>query len=129
MDREEVIRAYLRGLEKGNCNEILELFTSNATVSSPLYGEVEATDFYKQLFEDTSDSKIELYGIFVEVSDSNKYAAHFRYDWKLKNGERVSFRCVDIFDFDEGSSKIKHLSIIYDSRSTRDAFDQLHNKI
>ena len=129
MNREEIIRAYLGGLKKGSYNEILELFTSNATVSSPLYGEVKATDFYKELFEDTSDCKIELHGIYVEVSDSNKYVAHFHYDWKLKNGERVLFSCVDIFDFEEDSSKIKHLSIIYDSKTTRDAFDELHDKI
>ena len=129
MNKEELIRAYLRGLEIGKCKEILELFTNNATVSSPLYGEIAANVFYSELFEDTSDSKIELHDIFVKVSDSNKYAAHFHYDWKLKNGERVSFRCIDIFEFDEDTSKIKHLLIIYDSKTTREAFDELHGKI
>ena len=128
MNQKKIITVYLRGLEKGNCNEILELFTNNATVSSPLYGEVKATDFFEQLFEDTSDSKIELHGVFVDISDSNKYAAHFRYDWNLKNGQRVSFNCVDIFEFEEDSSKINHLSIIYDSKTTIEAFNELHNK-
>ena len=125
MEREEVIRSYLDRLAKADYTELLKLFTVGATVSSPLYGEVAAVDFFKQLFEDTSESKINLKGIFVQVSDPNRYAAHFIYDWKLKSGEDVSFRCMDIFTFADRSDKIRHLSIIYDLSRTREAVSKL----
>ena len=125
MKRANVIRSYLAGLVKADLTELLKLFSDDATVSSPLYGEMAATDFFKQLFEDTSESKIDLKGIFVQVSDPNTYAAHFTYDWKLKTGEAVSFRCMDIFTFANHSDKIRHLTIIDDSSRTRDAFIKL----
>jgi hypothetical protein len=89
---------------------------------------MSAVDFYKQLFADTSESKIDLKDIFVKVSDPSIFAAHFIYDWKLRNGQEVSFRCMDIFKFENGSDKIRHLTIIYDSSRTRDAFDKVHHK-
>ena len=125
MERADVIKSYLAGLVKADHTELLKLFSGDATVSSPLYGEMAATDFFKQLFEDTLESKIDLKGIFVQVSDSNTYAAHFIYDWKLKNGETVSFMCMDIFRFAAHSNKIRHLTIIYDSNRTRDAFNRM----
>lgn len=126
MGRAEVIKSYLDGLVKGNHTELLKLFLGSATVSSPLYGEMAADDFFKQLFEDTAESKINLKGIFVQVSDPNIWAAHFIYAWKLKTGEAVSFRCMDIFTFADHSDKIRHLTIIYDSSRTRDAFIKLY---
>ena len=125
MKRTEIIRSYLDGLVKADQAEVLKLFSGGATVSSPLYGQMDAADFFKQLFEDTSESKINLEGIFVHVSDPNIYAAHFIYDWKLKNGEILSFRCMDIFTFADRSDKISHLTIIYDSSRTLDAFLKL----
>lgn len=125
MEREDVIKSYLHSLAKADHTELLKLFTGDATVSSPLYGEMAAVDFFKQLFEDTIESKINLEGIFVQVSNPNMYAAHFIYNWKLKNGEAVTFKCMDIFSFANRSDKIRHLNIIYDSSHTRAAFDKL----
>ena len=126
--REDIINLYLNGLVKADVAEVLELFTDGATVSSPLYGDVAAADFFKRLFEDTAQSKITLKGMFTQISDPNIYAAHFIYDWKLKTGECVSFRCMDIFTFADRSDKISHLTIIYDSSRTRDAFIRQHGK-
>ena len=128
IEREDVIKSYLARLAKADYTELLKLFSGSATVSSPLYGEMAATDFFKQLFADTTKSKISLKGIFVQVSDPNIFAAHFIYDWILKSGEAVSFRCMDIFTFADGSDKINHLAIIYDSNCTRDAFSKLDDE-
>jgi hypothetical protein len=128
VERGEVIKSYLDGLAKADYTKLLQLFTGGATVSSPLYGEMAAADFFKKLFDDTSESKITLEGIFVQMSDPNIYAAHFIYDWKLRGGEDVSFRCMDIFTFADRSDKISHLTIIYDSSRTRDAFIKLYDE-
>ena len=122
MSRQEVISAYLDALAKGDDIGILKLFADDARITSPLYGELAAADFYRQLFQDTASSQIRLKDIFANVTDPDQYAAHFVYDWTLKNGEQVSFRCMDIFRFKKDSNKIHHLVIIYDSSRTRDAF-------
>lgn len=127
MKRKRFIKSYLNGLVKGDHTELLKLFKDNATVSSPVYGKMPATDFYRQLFEDTARSKILLRDIFANVSNPDNYAAHFIYDWTLNNGEHVSFSCVDMFQFEKGSNKIKHITIIYDASLTKDAFAKMHD--
>ncbi len=119
MKIEKVIELYLQALEKGSYTEIMKLFTDDAMVDSPLYGERKASEFFKELFKDTMSSKITLFNVFVSRSVG---AVHFRYEWTLKDGTPTSFECVDIFQFSNG--KIKHLKIIYDTYKTRAAFEK-----
>ena len=118
MEIEKTLKLYLKALEKGSYEDIIKLFTENAMVNSPLYGKIKASEFYKELFKDTAKSKISLLNIFT---DKNLGAAHFLYEWVLKDGTPTSFECVDIFKFSDG--KIKHLTIIYDTYKTRQSFE------
>jgi ketosteroid isomerase-like protein len=120
MDTVNAITLYLRALEKGSYDDVVELFTEDAVVVSPLYGTVKASEFYRDLFKDTAKSKITLLNIFVSKNNECA-AANFRYEWTLKNGNTVSFECVDIFEFSE-DGKIKKLKIIYDTHEVRKIF-------
>jgi len=120
---EKIIKKYLEALEKGNYENMMKLFSDGAVIISPLYGEIKAADFYKELFKDTSKSKITLLNIFK--SDNKSIGAgHFRYDWILKDGTPTSFECVDIFEFSD-NGKIKKLSIIYDTSNIRQSFKKM----
>lgn len=123
MGIEKTIKAYLKALEKGGYENMIKLFTKNAVVFSPLYGKIKAIDFYRELFKDTSKSKITLLNIF---KSDNKCvgAGHFLYDWLLKDGTPTSFECVDVFQFtDDG--RIKQLTIIYDTSKVRPSFEKM----
>jgi ketosteroid isomerase-like protein len=128
MNPEHVIRTYLSCLEEGDSGKILQLFTRDAVVISPLYGEIGAADFFLELLKDTLESKITLEDISRSPSVTYRFAAHFTYDWKLRDGGNVKFLCTDVFDFDESSGKIRRLSIIYDSRQAKNAFDTLKGR-
>ncbi|MEP7143314.1 MAG: nuclear transport factor 2 family protein [Ferruginibacter sp.] len=119
-----IIREYLNGLESGDPEQMTRLFSDNAVIHSPLYGDVPAKDFYKILFADTNRSEIKLLNIFNSTDKKGLYVVHFRYDWILRNGIKTSFECIDIFQFDE-QGKINELSIIYDTSKTRDGFEGL----
>jgi predicted SnoaL-like aldol condensation-catalyzing enzyme len=124
MQIEKTIKESLRGLEIGSADEIIKLFSPDAIVHSPLYGDVKAKKFYQELFKDTSKSKITLMNIFVSQNNPQIAAGHFRYDWILKDGTSTSFECVDIFRFDE-NGKIKELTIIYDTSKIRTSFEEM----
>jgi len=115
------IGKYLSCLEAGDYDELMKLFSASAVVYSPLYGKQSAAEFYKKLFSDTNDSKISLLDIFIN-ENSNKAAAHFRFDWILKDGVSAPFEVVDIFEFDD-KMKIASLRIIYDTQQTREKFN------
>lgn len=126
MTSEELIKKYLKGLEVADLNKLLELFTEDAVVHSPLYGKVSAKAFYKELFEDTNKSQI----TFIETmkSDQNKniVAGHFRYDWTMKDGSIASFDCMDVFKIID-EPKFKELTIIYDTAPLRSTFENIRN--
>ncbi|MBN1276614.1 MAG: nuclear transport factor 2 family protein [Deltaproteobacteria bacterium] len=120
----EICRQYLDALNEGSLEKILSLFDQDAVVVSPLYGEMSAARFYKDLFADTSRSETRLLNIFHSVSGSSDMALHFYYLWTLKNGKAVEFECVDVFEISWDSNKIKRLKIIYDTAAIRADFHE-----
>jgi hypothetical protein len=127
VNKENVIKAYLKGLETGLYEEVVQLFAPSAIVHSPLYGRIEAERFYKELFSDTQSSKITLKTTFISPNKPDTAAAHFIYSWTMQDGSYVQFECVDIFEFAPQSDKIASLTIIYDTYHTRKDFARVHN--
>lgn len=124
MQIEKTIEEYLRCLEVGNYEKTIKLFSPDAIIHSPLYGEIQAKKFYQDLFKDTFKSKITLMNIFISQTNPQIAAAHFHYDWILKDGTPTSFECVDIFRFAK-DGKIVELTIIYDTSKVRPSFEKM----
>ncbi|MBS3904894.1 MAG: nuclear transport factor 2 family protein [Simkania sp.] len=125
MNKQSIVKAYSHGLENGNYHDVIQLFSPSAIVHSPLYGNIEASSFYKELFSDTKSSKIVLKNIFISSDNPNTAAAHFVYSWMMKDGSQVQFECIDVFDFIPQSDKIQSLTIIYDTYHTRAGFAKI----
>ncbi len=123
MSVKEIVQKYLFYLEKGEVNKVIDLFTKDGIVESPLYGTQPARIFYKALAEDTNSSKLKFGGLFFE-DNTNRVSLLFDYDWELKDGGRVVFKVVDIIEFNT-NHKIKKLTIIYDTVHSRDALERL----
>ena len=123
MNHTESMKKYLQYLEAADYENLILLFSEDAIVHSPLYGKVAATKFYKDLFEDTSESKLTLLNILHGEEDSVA-AVHFQFDWTLSDGTAAPFEVVDVIKFSK-DGKIDELKIIYDSAKTKPAFDKL----
>lgn len=124
--RVDIINTYFKGLEEGSFEKIISLFHKDAIVYSPLYGEVSANIFYKELFGDTNNSKILLKNVFFSATNPNNAAAHFIYEWIMKDGQKVTFECIDVFEFSE-NGEVRSLKIIYDTFPVRTAFEKIKN--
>lgn len=123
MDKKQVIKAYLTHLESGDMEKVVALFHQEGMVDSPLYGIKKADEFYRELNNDTTNSKLTVLGGFEE-NEANKIALYFNYKWTLKNNQVVEFDVVDIIEFDE-QNKISKLKIIYDTVVTRKLVGEL----
>ncbi|WP_299252195.1 nuclear transport factor 2 family protein [uncultured Aquimarina sp.] len=117
MTKEEVVKKYLFFLEKGEMNSVVDLFTYDGLVESPLYGVLSAKEFYEALAEDTNSSRLRFDGLFFE-KNTNRASLLFDYMWTLKNNKIVEFKVVDILEF-TSENKIKKLTIIYDTVNAR----------
>lgn len=123
MPHAQTLKNYLKYLEAADYDNLISLFAENAVVHSPLYGQMPAKQFYKDLFEDTAESHLTLLNIF-QGENENTAAVHFQFDWILSDGTKAPFEVVDICKFSH-DGKIEELKIIYDSAKTRSAFDGL----
>jgi len=121
MEPEEAVRAYFQALESGSYDKIISLFTKYAIVDSPLYGRMQASEFFKDLLQDTAKSKITLLNIFENKAKPGSIAAHYNYQWILKNSKFTNFEGVDVFSVSP-NGRIDRLSIFYDTSKVRDAW-------
>ena len=123
MTKQETALTYLDLLEQGKTNDLLQLFSAEAMVDSPVYGLMKPKEFFRVLDNDTANSELRLSGIFEE-NNSQRLALYFNYKWTLKNNKKVEFDVVDIMEFD-ALNKIVRLSIIYDTAKSRKLVSEL----
>ena len=126
MTKKEIAKQYIKFLENDKIDKIINLFSETGQVTSPIYGTKLAGGFYKELSEDSSNSKLKLKGFFEE-KDSKRIAIYFSYKWTLKNKTHVEFDVVDIIEFNK-NNKIEHLHIIYDTVKSRELVGKLKKK-
>lgn len=112
------LKEYLHELERSNVDGVVALFAADARIYSPLLGWVSPRPFYEKLAAASGNSSICLLDVFQSTQGSRTANAYFRYDWVLRDGSKVSFDCVDVFDFNE-QGQIEKLVIIYDTHQIR----------
>jgi ketosteroid isomerase-like protein len=112
-----VIVTYLDAMAGGDIEGVCSCFTGDATINSPVYGDVSVRPFYERLFADTLSAEINLREIYSAVERPNRFAAHFGYKWVRKSGAMLETDLVDLFEFENG--RIARLRIIFDSQPTR----------
>ncbi|WP_282092211.1 nuclear transport factor 2 family protein [Epibacterium ulvae] len=115
--------AYLTALNTADLTAVQSMFTPDAVVLSPLYGTRKASEFYADLFADTTQSKTTLINVFDTSENSASIALHFHYQWTLNGGKIVTFECVDVFELSDDKTQFKKLTIIYDTAPLRSDFD------
>ncbi len=117
LQKTDIAKQYIRALATGNLQEICDLFSEIALVDSPIYGLLNAQEFFKRLMADTKQSELKIHRIFEDHS-SGELALYFEYQWQLNTEKRVCFDVVDIMKFDD-LNKITALKIIYDTYAAR----------
>lgn len=114
---------YLAALEAADVQRILSLFTTDAVIHSPLYGDMPAKDFYPALFADTAESKLALKAVLHGEHDGTATVAFwFDFGWTLANGSPAPFSVVDIAKLNS-DGLITELHIIYDTAPIRTLFE------
>lgn len=115
---EQIVLRYLAGLEQADCVALLNLFSDQALVNSPLFGELFARDFFVKALPTGISAKIQEYEIFQNTSNPSRFSLRFLVCWKLAGVEFPAIRCVDTFEIDD-NLHIKELEIVFDTHLLR----------
>jgi ketosteroid isomerase-like protein len=112
--REAVIVTYLSAMAQSDLETVCSCFTPDATINSPVYGDVPVRPFYERLFADTLSADVDVRQIYCARGRPDRWAAHFAYKWQRKSGTRIESDLVDLFEFD--GDRIARLRIIFDTQ-------------
>jgi ketosteroid isomerase-like protein len=116
---EQTVKEYMRALDSSDLDKILANFASNAMVRSPFLGKMSAKEFFPKVLESSIDSDITVFDILTSAEGTQRAVGYFNYDWTLKDGNKVTFDCADVFEFD-ADGRIVEMIILYDTYPIRE---------
>ncbi|MCB1966351.1 nuclear transport factor 2 family protein [Accumulibacter sp.] len=120
---EDMCRKYVTALQHGDIEALLELFSDEASATSPISGRQLARDFYAYVMRVTSARSIVIKTIFIGTSEPLRAAIHLAYTRTVGNGEPATIEGVDVFELSKDGDKFDGVTIIYDTAPVRVDFD------
>ncbi|KRB93115.1 nuclear transport factor 2 family protein [Noviherbaspirillum sp. Root189] len=115
----DVLHKYMKALGESDYGTIVGLFSPGGKVLSPFLGEMHAGPFFERLQGASNRNVITPIDVFTSTTGANRATAYFQYDWTVTDGTLITFKVMDLFEFDEGSDKVSYLTLIYDTHPIR----------
>lgn len=117
---QHAVRKYLQALEAGDAGKAAALFVTNGWVESPFLGRIPVRDYVNKVASASSKSELTVHDVLVSAEGHMRAVAYYLYDWRLRDGSRVSFECADVFNFDLDTGRIASIVLVYDTHLVRD---------
>jgi uncharacterized protein with von Willebrand factor type A (vWA) domain len=119
MTMQRVVHSYLRALEAGDAEKAAALFITDGWVESPFLGRLPVRQYIRKVAESSRETKLTVHDVLVSGEGHLRAVAYYLYDWRLKDGSRVSFDCADVFNFDPATGHIQSIVLVYDTQPVR----------
>ncbi|HTV95356.1 MAG TPA: nuclear transport factor 2 family protein [Steroidobacteraceae bacterium] len=117
---QHAVRKYLKALEAGDAEKAAALFVANGWVQSPFLGRIPVREYVTKVAAASGRSELTVHDVLVSAEGHMRAVAYYLYDWRLKDGSRVSFECADVFNFDLDTGRIASIVLVYDTHLVRD---------
>ena len=88
---QRVVHDYLKALEAGEADKAAALFIPDGWVESPFLGRLPVRQFVKKVAESSRGTRLTVHDVLVSAEGHLRAVAYYQYDWRLKDGSRVSF--------------------------------------
>jgi hypothetical protein len=116
---QRTVHEYLKALEAGDADKAAALFIADGWVESPFLGRLPVRQFIRKVAEASRGTKLTVHDVLVSAEGHLRAVAYYQYDWRLKDGSRVSFDCADVFNFDPSTGHIQSIVLVYDTHPVR----------
>jgi ketosteroid isomerase-like protein len=117
---QHAVRKYLKALEAGDAEKAGALCVPRGWVQSPFLGRLPVRDYVAKVAAASGRSELTVHDVLVSAEGHMRAVAYYLYDWRLKDGSRVSFECADVFNFDLDTGRIGSIVLVYDTHLVRD---------
>ena len=121
MNHEETIRKFFASMKTHDGETIFKMFTPNATVIHPIFGERPATEIFKRLFQEVTLSRLDFHNTLIDPKHPNRAAVYLTGEAiHTKQGAHLHIpHGIFIFDFAK-SGLIEKIIVIFDTYKIRD---------
>jgi len=120
---QRAVRKYLQALEAGDADKAAALFTADGWVESPFLGRIPVRDYIAKVAAASSGTVLTVHDVLVSAEGHMRAVGYYLYDWRLKDGSKVSFECADVFNFDPATGHIASVVLVYDTHLVRGAVE------
>jgi hypothetical protein len=119
---QRTVHAYLKALEAGDAEKAASLFIPDGWVESPFLG-TPGPAIHQEGRGCVPGTKLTVHDVLISAEGHLRAVAYYLYDWRLKDGSRVSFDCADVFNFDPSTGHIQSIVLVYDTHPVRDVVE------
>jgi hypothetical protein len=120
---QQAVRKYLKALEAGDADKAAALFTVDGWVQSPFLGRIPVREYVKKVAGASSGTVLTVHDVLVSAEGNMRAVGYYLYDWRLRDGTKVSFECADVFNFDANTGHIASIVLVYDTHLVRDVVE------
>jgi len=120
---QQTVHNYLKALEAGDANKAAALFIPDGWVQSPFLGRLPVREFVNKVAAASNGTRLTVHDVLVSAEGHLRAVAYYHYDWRLRDGSRVSFDCADVFNFDPSSGHLQSIVLVYDTHPVRGAVE------
>ncbi|OKL43305.1 hypothetical protein [Pseudovibrio exalbescens] len=123
MKAQALCEEYTHRLERNDLDRLMELFTKEAVVQSPIFDEQRAKDFYTYVLTQITGRSIRIKSIMVSPSNPTRASIHARYNRQVTGSLPQTIDLVNVFRLNPTLDRIEEVTIIYDTAKVRQDFD------
>ena len=116
---QQTVHNYLKALEAGDANKAAALFIPDGWVQSPFLGRLPVREYVNKVAAASNGTRLTVHDVLVSAEGHLRAVAYYLYDWRLKDGSRVSFDCADVFNFDPSTGHLQSIVLVYDTHPVR----------
>lgn len=114
MNLDTVVREYYRILVNHELPPLMTLFSADAVVDHPIFGEMPATEFFEVLLDRAKSHEITILNVFQAMENSNRLAAYLKAKFVTKDNTHFDEKSIHIFDI-LNTGLIQRLTVIIDT--------------
>jgi hypothetical protein len=120
----EVSLRYRLAVKERNLDAVLETFSDDAVIETPLKGVIKPKPYHEWLFAQVKDQVVKVQNLYQALNGDISISIHSQYEWVLNDDEVIKFGVVSLFEFTEDRLKIRKMSNFYDTFKVRSALEK-----
>lgn len=114
-----VCRQYKEAIAAKDLEQVQNLFTEDASITTPLHGTLQVVDYHEMLFRTTRQAISRLLNVFEGMKGAPSIALYLDHTLILNNGKTLQFKSMDVYEFTSDRQRFASLNILFNPEEVK----------